>query len=362
MKEELKLFSRDAKVVKPRSGRMDWISLAAVVSCIAVMFLHVNNCYWDGKIHAEYFASANAIESIFYFAVPVFFMITGSTLLDFYKRYGLRQYILKRVVKTVIPYIIWSLLSVAIYIWRGKLDPSKVTFLYIIQGLSKGNLLSIYWFFMSLFCVYLSIPLYAAIRDDKRKSVFIYLATVGFVLNILMPFLKKYYNWDITFSLSIGVLGSYLFYVPIGYLISHYKMHWSIRVVVYGLAIFGLLIHLLSGYYKSLEAGKLFTEYKGYLNLPCVLYSVGIFVFFRYGGQHIMKMKIPCKIFTFLSGFTFSIFLIHQHLIYIFIDWWNIDRTLLIYRMTFPFFLLVIIVAAVWLFRKIPFAKYVLPA
>ena len=348
---------------KPKNpNRMDWISFAAVISCLAVMYLHVNGCYWDGKIHEDWFASANAIESIFYFAVPVFFMISGSTLLDFYKRYGIKDYILKRVIKTVIPYVIWSLLSVSIYIMRGKLDPTKVDFMYILKGLSAGNLLSIYWFFTSLFCVYLSIPLYAAISEDKRKTVFTYLATVGFFFNILMSFLKGYYKWDITLSLSVGVLSSYLFFVPIGYLISHYKMHWSIRITVYAIGICGLLIHLVSRYEFSMINNKMFTGYKGYLNMPCILYSVAIFVFFRYAGSLIMKFKIPCKIFTFLSGFTFSVYLIHQHLIFIFVEKWNIDRTLLHYRLLFPFFLLGIIVFAVWLIRKIPYAKYILPS
>ena len=57
--------------------------------------LHTNECFWTFSAEERYWRTANIIECIFYFAVPVFFMISGITLMDFYDRNSLKEYFLK---------------------------------------------------------------------------------------------------------------------------------------------------------------------------------------------------------------------------------------------------------------------------
>ena len=63
-----------------------------------LVILHTNNKFWhfNYNIYKQYWISANAIESIFYFAVPVFILCIGATLLDFNEKYGLKEYYYKR--------------------------------------------------------------------------------------------------------------------------------------------------------------------------------------------------------------------------------------------------------------------------
>lgn len=64
---------------------IEYISLASVLSAIAVVYMHTNSCFWDFST-TRYWFTANIIESVFYFAVPIFFMISGAMLLDFNKK------------------------------------------------------------------------------------------------------------------------------------------------------------------------------------------------------------------------------------------------------------------------------------
>lgn len=58
------------------------------------------------KTHkSEYIMLVNVIESVMYFAVPCFFMISGANLMDYRKRYGTKTFLIKRTKKTIIPYI-----------------------------------------------------------------------------------------------------------------------------------------------------------------------------------------------------------------------------------------------------------------
>ena len=353
-------FSR--RKVLPSTGRLSFIPFANVIAALSVLYLHVNGCFWSMGIHHPQWFSANAIECIFYFAVPVFMMISGATLLDFFDRYGLRIFFIRRAQKTLIPYITFSLLAVPIAIWRGRLAADQVDGEFVIRGLLDGSLGPNYWFFPAIFCIYLSIPLFAAIRQDLRKKVFIYLSAIGFLLNILYPFANSIFHWDMPNSISVMVLNGYLIYIPMGYLIAHCEFKLPVRITLYVVGIAGLLIHMLGTYYASMEADQLVSVYKGYLNAPCIIYSVAVFLGLRYLGQRVMKNKWFASVIAFAATTTLTIYLIHQYLLEYFAETLlKIDTTDLAYRLLMPWALFMIICIPVHYLQKLNQFKCVLP-
>lgn len=54
-----------------KTKRIEYIDLANVIATFAVVFLHANSCFWDFS-KERYWLTANVIESLFIFAVPVF--------------------------------------------------------------------------------------------------------------------------------------------------------------------------------------------------------------------------------------------------------------------------------------------------
>lgn len=65
-----------------KEERKEYIDILNVISCLAVVLLHTNNAFWRFS-YDSYWISANFIECIFYFAVPVFYMITGATIMNY---------------------------------------------------------------------------------------------------------------------------------------------------------------------------------------------------------------------------------------------------------------------------------------
>ncbi len=82
-----------------------------IISCFAVVALHVNGVFWRFS-YDRYWITSNFIESLFYFAVPVFVMLSGATLINYRERYSTREFFKKRVVKTFVPFIIWSFIAI----------------------------------------------------------------------------------------------------------------------------------------------------------------------------------------------------------------------------------------------------------
>lgn len=75
-----------------------YIDTLTILSCIAVVYLHANGIFWTHP-SGRLWLTSNVIESFFYFAVPVFFMISGATLLEYRQRYSTLTFIKKKIFK-----------------------------------------------------------------------------------------------------------------------------------------------------------------------------------------------------------------------------------------------------------------------
>lgn len=344
-----------------KNNRIEYISLASVLSAIAVIYLHANGCFWTFST-SRYWFTANIIESVFYFAVPIFFMISGAMLMEFNKKYSLKEYFQKRVYKTLIPYIVWSFIGLAIQLFYiHNISWSSVDLTYIVNGLLNENLVQIYWFFIPLFCIYLCIPVFAAISDDKKKDIFTYLAIATFVLNIFIPFVISVFQIPITFPISIQVMGGNLFFTVVGYLLHKYDILKKYRFIIYFLALIGLLLHIGGTYNLSMAAGEVVKTYKGYMNLPCVLYSIGVFTFIKYDLVNILKFDIISKMVKYLDFYTFGIYLIHWYLIKFIEITFKLNNTSIIFRLFVPIIVLIMSVIVIYVFRKIPLIRSIVP-
>ena len=340
---------------------INYITLASVVSAIAVVFLHTNGCFWHFS-NSRYWFTANIIESVFYFAVPIFFMISGAMLIGFDKRYGIKEFFKKRINKTLIPYIVWSFIGLIIQIYiLHRIPIEKVDLLFIFNGLINGQLVGIYWFFIPLFCIYLTIPVFSAISEEKRKDIFTYITSIAFILNILVPFLLSVFNIEVTYIISMSLASESIFYTLTGYLLHNYELSRKQINILYILAILGLIMHIVGTYYLSIDANKIVQTYKGYNNLPCVLYSLGVFVFIKYDLIKIMNYNTIKKIVYFLNPYTFGIYLIHWYVLRYLEMALNIPVTSIMHRLITPFIVIALSVVIIYILRKIPIVKKIVP-
>ena len=336
--------------------RLEYISFLNVLSCIAVVVLHTNGCFWTFS-YERYWITANIIESVMYFAVPIFFMITGATLIDYRDRYDTKKFFIKRIKKVVIPFAIWSLLGVLYMLIMHKENMYNLTFKDLIDAIMNTKVINIYWFFIPLISIYLSIPILAFVQKRDRKKIFIYLSLVAFLTVSFFPFLCKIFDLHYNNSLIVSVGSGYILYVVLGYLISHYDISIKQRYVIYIFAIIGLFLHVFGTYYLSMIHGEIIQTFKGYLNVPCVLYSIGIFTFFKYQNfNRLRKIKV-----IKLSQYSFSIYLMHYYVIDIITTIFPINTLSIIYRLFAPIIIIFVCIMISLVIRKIPYLKNILP-
>lgn len=335
--------------------KREYITFLKVFSALAVVLLHTNGVFWRFS-YERYWITANCIESIFYFAVPVFFMISGATLIDYRKRYDTKTYFKKRFKSAVLPFITWSIISIVYAIKIGSISVSDLSISVIVDAIVNNRFRSTLWFFLPLFSLYLVIPFISFIPEEKRKVAFKYGILACFFCNSFLPLIFNIMRWQYNTNLYFAIGGHYIIYILLGYYLNRYKLEKTKTYFIYFLGIIGLSIHLFGTWYLSYQIGSIDQTFKGYVGVPCLFYSVSVYL----AAMNIFKVqkyKIVNKILNWFSTETLGIYLIHYYLIELFIRVFKVNALSINYRLFGGILIFILSTLISKIIHKIPYLK-----
>lgn len=335
--------------------KRDYISVLSVIACLAVVMMHVNKC-WMVFSTEPYWISGIIIEGICNCAVPLFFMISGATLIDYHQRYNTATFFKKRFLKTVVPFVVWSLFAMIYCIYTGQVTDYRVS--RLLLGIINVEYANLYWFFIPLFMAYLTIPVLAAIQD--KKKVFGYMILAGTVVEFLLPFLSMVKGVPYNDYVRLPMFGGWILYLVVGYYISHFDLPVAARWVIYGLGLMGVLLIVVGTIRMSYAVGGLYGGYKGFINFPVLLYASAVFLAFK----QLSRSKVE-KLFVILTkpfvGATFGVYLLHRFVLEIVNRFIPVDTTSLSYRIFGSVGIFVVSALIVKVMQKIPVIKRIVP-
>lgn len=337
--------------------RKNYISILNVLACIGVVILHT---FETGYTSDANFVFEVLIRAIAYCAVPVFFMITGATLIDYRERYDTKTFFKKRLLKVIIPLIIWSIIYFIINFFKGKFSINDLSFKFVFEYFFLVKTNPIFWFFVVIIGIYLAIPVISLIPQESRRKAFLYIIIITFVFNQFLPDLLYHlnlnYNYDLKFPLTYSGWISFIF---IGYYIDKYEIVKKHRMIIYVLGIIGFLTMVVPTIFISYHKNESCSWFDEYYDAPCVLYSASIFLFFK---SKINNNQIVTKImpfFNFVAPTTLGIYVLHIAI-----------RDFLRYFYTYSYFgmnlvltlsLLTICFIVVKIVQKIPGLRHIFP-
>lgn len=343
-----------------------YFDLLNIFACFAVVALHVN-----GAVHTfaktRNWVSCMFIEALFYFAVPVFFMLTGATLMNYRKRYGTGTFFKKRLLKTLVPFIIWSIIGIcwSVFYTKGMAISDINTPAKFISAVINCKGMGIYWFFPALFSVYLTIPLFSLVDEDKRigkKGIFTYLILVYIVLNVLLPFVCRLTGIQWNSALNAVSCGGYVVWFLIGYLLANTDINKKFRILIYILGLIGFFMYFYLTVQNSFKTGKFDKTYAGYMNIPAIFMGTAVFVLFKYGKWNLIdKHKKAVRFVRNLSSASFGVYLIHYYLKDFSIRHFGIDPRSTLYRIVGTFIIYGLSVIIVRVIQKIPVIRKMVP-
>ena len=289
--------------------KKNYISILNVLACIGVVILHT---FETGYTSDANFVFEVLIRAVAYCAVPVFFMITGATLIDYRERYDTKTFFKKRLLKVIIPLIIWSIIYFIINFFKGKFSINDLSFKFVFEYFFLVKTNPIFWFFVVIIGIYLAIPVISLIPQESRRKAFLYIIIITFVFNQFLPDLLYHlnlnYNYDLKFPLTYSGWISFIF---IGYYIDKYEIVKKHSVIIYVLGIIGFLTMVVPTIFISYHKNESCSWFDEYYDAPCVLYSASVFLFFK---SKINNNQIVTKImpfFNFVAPTTLGIYVLH---------------------------------------------------
>lgn len=339
--------------------RIVYYDLLNIAACFCVICLHCNvmvHTYVPG----ENWMAALFVEVVCYWAVPIFFMLSGANLMRFRDRYDVPTFFKKRFVKILIPFLAWSTI---IYVVRHGIEANSPTF-----GIGEFLLLiptngieAVYWFFFPLFAVYLAMPVLSLLADHKRTLT--YAVAVAFILQSLCPLIAGLFDLPWNTDLSLPVAGGYVIYALTGYLLATTNISRKLRFALYGLGIASFALRYFYTLFGSVETGVLDASLFNYM-LPTALFpAVAVFLWFKHHDwKRMPNLERKASVIARISSCSFGIYLIHKLILDdIIFRMLGVPINSILLRIIGPFILYGICLAIVLLIKKIPVLKNLVP-
>lgn len=315
--------------------------------CNSVVHSYSNTIVWK---------EALAVDIISYWAVPIFFMLSGAKLMEYRKKYKTLPFLYKHISKIAIPWLawcfIWFLINVFIFRTTEIMSLSDL-FLNLYNGVINNEFQPIYWFFIPMIMVYFCIPVLSCLI--KNRNVLWYIVIISFITYSVFPvlcnILKLAYNGAIYFPLG----GGYVFYVLLGYLLSTTEEDTKIRHLIYCLGVISVILRYIVTLYLSVKNNIKDTTLWSDQYFTNVFLVCSVFLFFKNRKYiFIQKSKIIMKTIQYLASCSFGIYLVHYLVINFFLLEFHINNSNFYWRIFGIVLVYLLSLLIVSILKKVP--------
>ena len=346
---------------KPNIQYLDSLRTLAM---LGVIVIHVSsplvNMAWSKNM--PYWWIGNVVDSSVRFAVPVFLMLSGATLLG--KEYKLGEFYKRRFSRVLIPFLFWMVVY-WIYRWATlsvKIQPHDFQAilswggnLFLKEGVSKH-----FWYIYMIVFIYLFIPFLGKGLKKLNMSTVSNVLLLWFVLSFTLKSVPlNMYNWAGDYGTKF--LGYFLYsgYLILGYYLSKLPLNsQKVRVTAALIFVFSVAISAVTTFYFSIKAHKLDLSMYSYLSVNTIIQSIALFMWIK---DLSIKNNYISLIQSKISSYSYGIYLVHIIIIGILFRngiYWNFAYPLL----SLPLLTLVVLGCSfgiIFVLRKVPGGKYI---
>ncbi|NEW09493.1 acyltransferase family protein [Paenibacillus sp. SYP-B3998] len=304
-----------------KDNRIIFIDILRILSIIAVIILHITADLLTrtNDFNTTSWWISNLFNSVARFAVPVFFMISGSMILRIEVK-SYRQFYVKRVLPLIISLVSWSFIY-AVYtqyfIQKSSMGIYQF-FSHFAYGLMTDRNYIHLWFLYAIIAIYMTVPLISKLVKNCSEKDLRYYLLLWFMISIFYKFISdivfrvtsEYINIPIT---NIPLFMGYLGYFILGYYLFNYTIPLKAKNIFFNLGIISFCITPVATYFASLYSGTLDEMFYGNYSLTTFFMAIGTFIYFK-EKETVISEKLNYKIKKMISSISkasFSIYLIH---------------------------------------------------
>ncbi len=345
------------------SKNIQYFNSLRVLATLAVILIHVATPVANMNFgrNANFWLIGIVIDNFVRFAVPIFLVLSGATLLT--KQYSLVDFYKKRMSRVLIPFLFWLpaywvFRWLMLREWERPLSFDAIVRwgadLFVKEGVSIHL-----WFVYMILLLYLFIPFISKIlKTASRKTIVVFLV-LWLILNHLQIFgVVSIDEFPLLFKRLYGYM-LYTGYLVLGYFLQtlHSKYNLS-RISALLLYLSTVVIASLLTYYLSSQSGKQILTAMNTFTLNTFAQVIAIYFLVK---NIEFKNKYLVVFIQTVSNYSFGIYLVHIMVISLFFRvgiFWTMAHPLI----SVPVVVLLTLITSfivIFLLRKIPFmAKF----
>lgn len=331
--------------------RSYYIDILNIVACFAVVLLHSTGSVFQFNESPTWFLSM-VLQAIGHFSIPLFFMLSGATLLGYRDRYSTKEYFKKRFFRIFLPFILWSAIML---VWKYCIGDFEIqSFQQVVGAFLNNKIQNIYWFFYDLIPIYFCIPVISLIIKNK-KTMWLFFA-LCFINTALLPLFTRFVG---SIYLNFPIANNYIGYVLLGWLLANTDIPKKIRWLLYGGALVGIAGMVIGTYFISKPLQTLDTQFMDYNSICCYLIAAGVFVLVKSINWSFLEKPLLSKVVSNISGACFGIYLV-QMIVFYYVEKWLPMKPVVMMTAgcLLVYTICLLIVVAV---RKIPILRKIFP-
>lgn len=347
-----------------KSGNIPWLDTLRALATLGVILIHVSTpvVKMSYGTHMDFWWIGNILDSAVRFAVPLFLMLSGATLLT--KEYQLGDFYKRRLFRVFVPFVFWIIVY-WIYRWCVLLPATQPKSfagilqwgvdLFLKEGVSKH-----FWYIYMILVLYLFVPFLGRwLRNITMKWVLNILLVWVVLAFVCRAVPVNLYSWSGNYLSKLFGYFLYSGYLVLGYyLIKLQPPTWKVRPVAAIMFIITLLVSAVGTYLLSRQSAKLDQSLYGYLSINTIIQSVAIFMWIKDAEP---GNKYLSLFWNTMSNYSYGIYLSHILVIGILFNngiFWTMAHPLI----SLPCITALTLTGSfgiIFVLRKIPGGKYI---
>ena len=284
-----------------------WADLVRVLAIYLVVVIHTSGQLTNawGRVPESEWLIGDLYGGVARAGVPLFFMLSGYLLLP--RSESLGAFYRKRVLKIVIPFVVWS----ALYISGDCLQqPGLCTPDYLMQYVLLKRTYFHLWFLYSLLGIYLIMPALRLIVRPENDRVLWYLVGLWLVFQPIRTLMDQFLHFSLNLNSQLAV--GFLPYFFLGYLLGEMRLTRGRLAAAAALFAAGSAVTVAGTYALTRAAGQFNGYFYDYVTIGVIPAAAGAFLLLRRlseagflatEGAHAFLRRV--------SGSTFGAYLIH---------------------------------------------------
>lgn len=341
---------------------IQWLDSLRTFATFGVILIHISSSIINISFNKsmENWWVGNFLMSATRFAVPMFLLLSGATMLG--REYDLKEFYRKRLMRVVVPFLFWIIVYFFFryFTLHTKTPPvgfSQITSwagkLFISEGVSKH-----FWYIYMIVFIYLFVPLLTKITKVVPLKYFPFLLIVWFLLaSYCTRFPANMYLFT-----DLGRIAKYFLYM--GYLFAgwyltyHISTNKKVKISAFIVFLSTIIYAMFTVYFKSVGTEHTDQSIYNYMSYNTIIQAVSLFILIK--GTSV-KNKMLDFLNKEISGYSFGIYLVHIMIIGILADhgiFWTMANPLVSIPLIFSI-VLIISYGIIYALRKFPYGKYI---